>query len=85
MRKHRLSHPELAGAATFDLILANILAEPLVALAPGLRRALAGDGSIVLSGLLAEQQAMVLGAYEREGLRLMAEWPVDGWVTMRVG
>lgn len=79
------SHPELAGAAAFDLILANILAEPLVALAPGLRRALANGGSIVLSGLLAEQQAMVLSAYEREGLRLIAEWPVDGWVTMRVG
>lgn len=80
-----LTHPELSEPAAFDVILANILAEPLVALAPGLRRALADGGSIVLSGLLAEQQAMVLAACEREGLRLEAEWPIEGWVTMRVG
>lgn len=79
------SHSELSEPAAFDVILANILAEPLVELAPGLRRALADGGSIVLSGLLAEQQAMVLSAYEREGLRLIAEWPVEGWMTMRVG
>jgi ribosomal protein L11 methyltransferase len=80
-----LAHPELSGPATFDLVLANILAEPLAALAPGLRRALAPDGTIVLSGLLDEQQAMVLRAYEREGLRLRRAWPLDGWVTMAVG
>lgn len=79
-----LEHPEL-NAARFDVILANILAEPLIALAPGLGRALAPGGAIVLSGLLAEQQAAVLAAYERQGHALRQSWPVDGWVTMWVG
>jgi ribosomal protein L11 methyltransferase len=79
-----LDHPGLA-AMRFDVILANILAEPLIALAPGLRRALAPGGAVVLSGLLAEQQAAVLAAYEREGLTLRQSWPIDGWVTMWVG
>lgn len=79
-----LGHPDLA-AAFFDVILANILAEPLISLAPGLRRALAPGGGIVLSGLLAEQQAGVLRAYEHQGLRLRQSWPIEGWVTMWVG
>ena len=77
-----LDHPELSAPRAFDLILANILAEPLVSLAPGLCRALSPAGTIILSGLLAEQQAMVLAAYEREGLQQIAEWPIEGWVTM---
>lgn len=76
--------PELA-ATSFDLVLANILAEPLMALAPGLRQCLAKDGGIVLSGLLAEQQPAVLAAYAREGLALRQTWPIEGWVTMWVG
>jgi ribosomal protein L11 methyltransferase len=80
-----LGHPRLMEADAFDLVLANILAEPLVALAPDLRRALAPGGRIVLSGLLAEQQGVVLAAYEAQGLRLMNAWPLDGWVTMLVG
>ena len=79
-----LTHPELARAS-FDVILANILAEPLIALAPALRQALAPSGAIVLSGLLAEQQAAVLAAYERQGLALRQRWPIDGWATMWVG
>lgn len=78
-----LDHPEL-DAARFDVILANILAEPLIALAPALSQALAPRGAIVLSGLLAEQQAAVLSAYERQGRSLRQSWPVEGWVTMWV-
>ncbi|MEZ5923703.1 MAG: 50S ribosomal protein L11 methyltransferase [Hyphomicrobiaceae bacterium] len=80
-----LAHPELVSPAVFDLILANILAEPLVALAPDLKRALAPGGRIVLSGLLATQQGTVLAAYEREGLRLLETWPIGEWMTMAVG
>jgi ribosomal protein L11 methyltransferase len=77
-----LSHRELSSPGAFDLILANILAEPLVALAPGLRRALAPAGTIILSGLLETQHSIVLAAYQREGLRQVAEWPIEGWVTL---
>jgi ribosomal protein L11 methyltransferase len=80
-----LAHADLEAPAAFDLVLANILAEPLGALAPALGRTLAPGGTIVLSGLLDAQQAMVLRAYEREGLRLRRAWPLDGWVTMAVG
>lgn len=79
-----LGHPDLAGMR-FDVILANILAEPLVALAPNLCRALRPGGGIVLSGLLAEQQAAVLAAYEHQGLTLRRRWPIEGWVTMWAG
>ncbi len=79
-----LEHPEL-NVARFDVILANILAEPLIALAPDLCRVLAPGGAIVVSGLLAEQQATVLAAYERQGRALRRSWPIDGWVTMWVG
>ena len=48
---------------TFDLVIANILARPLIDLAPELRAALGAGGSLVLSGLLAEQAEAVMAAY----------------------
>lgn len=63
----------------FDLILANILAAPLVSMAPALTARLAPGGAVVLSGLLAEEADGVAAAYEALGLvearRLReAEW-----------
>jgi ribosomal protein L11 methyltransferase len=53
----------------FDLILANILAEPLLGMAGSLAGMLAHGGRLVLSGLLHSQEAEVSGAYCRAGLR----------------
>ncbi len=67
------------AAGEFDLILANILAAPLIAMAPALTARLAPGGTVVLSGLLAEEAPDVAAAYEAAGLvesrRLReAEW-----------
>jgi ribosomal protein L11 methyltransferase len=66
----------------FDLIVANILARPLVALAPAIRRRLARRGTVILSGLLVGQQNRVAAAYRAQGLRLTRADEREGWVTL---
>lgn len=77
-----LAHPEVRGGAPFDLIVANILAEPLVRLAPDLARTLADDGVLVLSGLLPRQRERVVAAYGIQGVRLVAAHRFDGWAVL---
>jgi ribosomal protein L11 methyltransferase len=65
----------------YDLITANILANPLIALAPDLKRNLARNGRAVLSGLLKTQEKDVLAAHRAVGLELdfrlrLGEWSV---------
>ena len=74
--------PVIAAHAPFDLVVANILAGPLIALAPAVARHLATDASVVLSGLLVEQGRAVTAAYEAEGLRLVRSGEMDGWLTL---
>ena len=57
----------LAGGAPYDLLVANILAGPLVALAPSFAAATAGHATIILSGLLREQADEVVAAYVAHG------------------
>ena len=75
-----MDSPLLAARAPFDLIIANILAGPLIELAPDIASALAPDGVIVLAGLLDTQADSVAAPYEAEGLALRdrgaGEWPV---------
>lgn len=59
--------PALAAATPFDLLVANILAGPLIALAPDFARAVAPGGTLVLAGLLGCQADAVLGAYRAAG------------------
>jgi ribosomal protein L11 methyltransferase len=66
----------------FDLILANILAEPLVQFAPELARHLAPGGVAVLSGLLSTQAQQVIEAYEAQGLRLAETRTYGDWDTL---
>jgi ribosomal protein L11 methyltransferase len=70
----------LAARAPLDLIIANILAGPLIELAPAFAGALAPGGSVVLAGLLNTQADAVAQAYETLGLALAdrgtGEWPV---------
>src|SRR5581483_9984026 len=60
-----LVHPTLAANAPYDLIIANILAGPLTRLAPQIVKALQPGGTLVLSGLLHNQEAMVKSFYHR--------------------
>lgn len=71
--------PALAAAAPFDLILANILAEPLIALAPGFARHLAPGGRLVLAGLLAKEGPAVEAAQVAAGLVPVARHDLADW------
>jgi len=70
----------LVARAPFDLLIANILAGPLIELAPEFAKALTSGGAIVLAGLLDSQADTVARAYEALGLSLRdrgsGEWPV---------
>jgi ribosomal protein L11 methyltransferase len=72
----------LRRAARFDLVLANILARPLMLMAKDLARALAPGGTAVLSGLLARQEQAVLAAHRAQGLHLRRRIAIAGWHTL---
>lgn len=68
-------------AAHFDLVLANILTNPLCVLAPALCGYLASGGRIVLSGVLESQAQQVQEAYA-PWVRLAVGATLDGWVRL---
>jgi ribosomal protein L11 methyltransferase len=75
-----MDSPLLSARAPFDLIIANILAGPLIELAPDFAKVLALGGTIMLAGLLDTQADAVAAAYEKLGLSLSergsGEWAV---------
>ena len=77
-------HHSIAHQAPLDLITANILARPLIAMAPGLARALSAGGNAVLSGLLARQAEAVLAAHRSHGLALVRRVECGDWHTLVV-
>ena len=77
-----LAHPILRTGQPYDLILANILAAPLVQLAPAFAKAITPGGVLVLSGLLVVQTRAVLGAYRAQGLRCRARMARGEWMTL---
>ncbi|KAB0681941.1 50S ribosomal protein L11 methyltransferase [Aureimonas leprariae] len=79
-----LQGPAVLRAAPFDLIVANILAGPLMRLAPSMRHHLAAGGDIVLSGILARQRDAVLAAYRIQGLFHRRTIRRDEWVTLHL-
>ncbi|MFM5917493.1 MAG: 50S ribosomal protein L11 methyltransferase [Novosphingobium sp.] len=84
-----MDHPLLAARGPYDLILANILAGPLIDLAPSFARALVPGGHLVLAGLLTTQEGQVRTAARRAGMRI-AERMVSGdwsilWLRKRSG
>jgi ribosomal protein L11 methyltransferase len=68
----------------FDLIIANILARPLMKLAPDLVRHLSDEGTVILSGILAEQRWKVIAAYNGAGLKHRRTTWMNGWVTIQL-
>lgn len=75
-----MDSPLLAARAPYDLIIANILAGPLIELAPDFAKALAPAGTVILAGLLDSQADGVAAAYQALGMSLVSrgpgEWPV---------
>ena len=77
-----MAHPLLAARGPYDLIMANILAGPLVALAPDFGAALVPGGHLVLAGLLQTQEAAVRAACRKAGLRLAARLTNGDWSVL---
>ena len=73
--------PALAGKK-FDLIFANILAGPLIGLAPDIRGAMADDGYVILSGILNEQAEQVAAAFKTAGIETVARPPIGEWTSL---
>ena len=74
-----LDHPLIAARGPYDLVLANILAGPLVELAPDFGKALVPGGHLLLAGLLETQEDAVRAACRRAGLRLAARVVSGDW------
>jgi ribosomal protein L11 methyltransferase len=75
-------HPEIRSRAPFDLLIANILAGPLVRLAPELTPALDRGGTLVLSGILISQAPEVIATYGAHGFALQRHDRITGWSTL---
>ena len=75
-----MDHPMLAARAPYDLLIANILAGPLIELASAFAKAVAPGATLILAGLLDTQADAVLAAYEAEGMNALdrgkGEWRV---------
>jgi ribosomal protein L11 methyltransferase len=81
-----LGAPELAAKAPYDLIVANILAGPLIELSQPFAAATRPGGRVLLSGLLVEQADMILSTYKRRGFSLERHVDLEtggaGWRTL---
>lgn len=74
-----MDDPLLKARAPYDLLIANILARPLIAMAPDFARAVAPGGSVLLAGLLTGQEAAVRRAYRLRGFRLARRLERGDW------
>ncbi|TGS86614.1 50S ribosomal protein L11 methyltransferase [Mesorhizobium sp. M3A.F.Ca.ET.174.01.1.1] len=77
-------HPIFRKRAPFDLIVANILARPLMRLAPQMARHITLGGSLVLSGILDRQREAVISAYVGQSFRHVRTLHREGWVTIHL-
>ncbi|WP_292896410.1 50S ribosomal protein L11 methyltransferase [Nitratireductor sp.] len=77
-------HAVFARRKPFDLIVANILARPLMALAPAMANHITPGGSLVLSGILERQRRAVVAAYGGQGFRHVRTQAREGWVTIHM-
>jgi ribosomal protein L11 methyltransferase len=76
------SSPAFGDRAPFDLILANILANPLRAMSTDMSRHLTRNGMVILSGLLPHQAMSVIAAYRARGLVLRKHQIIEGWSSL---
>lgn len=76
--------PVFARFGPFDLIVANILARPLMSLAPAMASHAAPGASVVLSGILHRQRNAVLAAYVGQGFHHVTTLHREGWVTIHL-
>jgi len=82
IRATGFSAPQFVAAAPFDLVLANILANPLRQLAGPMARHLAPSAQVILSGLLTHQAPAVIAAYRARGLVPVRHLHIEGWSSL---
>ncbi|MFC4273464.1 methyltransferase [Sneathiella chungangensis] len=80
-----LNSRKLKENAPYDLIVANILAWPLVRMAPDISAALTANGTLILSGLLGTRDVMVRNAYLQQGLILKRRYRIGSWNALVLG
>src|SRR5450631_387181 len=76
------SAPQFVAFRPFDLVLANILANPLRQMATSMARHLAPSALVILSGLLPHQAQSVIAAYRARGLVLERQIGIEGWSSL---
>ena len=76
------SHTNLRNKQKFDLIIANILAKPLMALAPLIAQNLSSNGKVILSGLLTSQMRDIRAIYRHHHLLLKQHFEIEEWSTL---
>lgn len=74
--------PLVEQKAPYDLIMANILAGPLVDMAADMKKYSASKAVIILSGLLQTQEEMIVNTYEALGFSVLKKYPIDEWQTL---
>ncbi|MGB3339085.1 MAG: 50S ribosomal protein L11 methyltransferase [Devosia sp.] len=77
-----VSHPTIQQNSPYDLIVANILAGPLMALAPSIGRIASKGATVILSGILQHQARGVINAYARQGMVLSQKLQRKDWTTL---
>src|SRR6202795_3441562 len=82
IRATGFSAQEFAKHGPFDLVLANILANPLRQMATQMARHLAPSALVILSGLLPHQAQSVIAAYRPRGLVLERHIQIEGWSSL---
>jgi ribosomal protein L11 methyltransferase len=82
IRATGFSAPQFAARGPFDLVLANILANPLKQMATPMAQHLAPSALVILSGLLPHQAQGVIASYRARGLILRRHLKVDGWSSL---
>lgn len=74
--------PVLRAAVPFDLVFANILKGPLIALAPDMARSVTPDGVVILSGILNQQADEVIDVYLKAGFDRVSRDELTEWTTL---
>lgn len=76
----QVSMPEELPAAGYDIVVANILAQPLIELAEPIMASMKPGGQLLLSGIMVSQKEWVKQAYT--ALEFMVDAELDGWVSL---
>ncbi|NKB20216.1 MAG: methyltransferase [Alphaproteobacteria bacterium] len=76
------SAPEINATSPFDLVIANILAGPLIGAAADTAKQVSLTGRVILSGILNDQAGDVIAAHEAAGLTVLDRLEIDEWTTL---